>query len=175
MRCRGAPASGPHGGEHAVWLRQNALGSSQLGSPRRVRLVAHLCAHALQPQEQEIAALEEAIRNRLAGPSGASGKAERLAAKKAAFSQDEWARISLYTAFMAREDEARRIARERAAKKAAADKLAAAMAEAQQRKCVHHAGPGAAPGTQGMRAAAPAWRHTHAACCMLRRGSGQRV
>lgn len=85
-------------------------------------------------EEQEIAALEEAIRNRLAGPSGASGKAERLAAKKAAFSQDEWARISLYTAFMAREDEARRAARERAAKKAAADKLAAAAAEAQQRK-----------------------------------------
>ncbi|KAL4421469.1 hypothetical protein ABPG75_010760 [Micractinium tetrahymenae] len=85
-------------------------------------------------EEQEIAALEEAIRNRLAGRRGTSGKAERLAAKKAAFSQDEWARISQYVAFMAKEDEARRAAQERAAKKAAASKLAAATGEAQQRK-----------------------------------------
>lgn len=80
--------------------------------------------------------MEEAIRNRLAGRPGSSGKAERLAAKKASFSRDEWARISQHIAFMAREDEAHRKAQERAAKKAAAAKLAAATAEAQQRKCV---------------------------------------
>ncbi|KAL4432214.1 hypothetical protein ABPG77_005976 [Micractinium sp. CCAP 211/92] len=85
-------------------------------------------------EEQEIVALEEAIRNRLAGRRGTSGKAERLATKKASFSRDEWARISQHIAFMAREDEARRVAQERAAKQAAAAKLAAATAEAQQRK-----------------------------------------
>lgn len=85
-------------------------------------------------EEQEISALEDAIRNRLAGRRGTSGKAERLAAKKAAFSQNGWARISQYMAFMAREDEARRAAQERATKKAAAAALEAATAEALQRK-----------------------------------------
>lgn len=118
-------------------------------------------------QEQEISALEDAIRNRLAGRRGTSGKAERLAAKKAAFSQNGWARISQYMAFMAREDEARRAAQERATKKAAAAALEAATAEALQRKCVP-AGRGGAH--DGMLAVARTW------CALLIhtcRGSGR--
>ncbi len=59
--------------------------------------------HSVCLQEDEITYLEDAIRNRLAGRSGASGRAEKLAAKKSQFSQDEWAKITLYMAFMARE------------------------------------------------------------------------
>lgn len=44
-------------------------------------------------QEEDISALEDASRNRLAGRRGASGKAERLAAKKSLFSRDEWSHV----------------------------------------------------------------------------------
>ena len=149
----------------------------------------------IHPQEEDISALEDAIRNRLAGRRGASGKAERLAAKKSLFSRDEWSQvgrdsgalagsgcwlhawvvaasdklpaacssphvggccsaaclsprgcpiprrpppcpqISLYVAFMAREDEKRAAAATRAAKREVNAQLQGQAAQVAQRKC----------------------------------------
>ena len=94
------------------------------------------CAHRYGLQEQDIAALEDAVRNRLASSKGMSGRAEKLAAKKALFNNDQWARISAYMAFMAREDEARAAAVTRQHKRATAGAMAATAAEAEKRKCV---------------------------------------
>ena len=85
-------------------------------------------------QAEDIGHLEDSIRNRLVGRRGASGRAEKLAAKKSLFSNDEWSRILLYTAFMAREDEARAAQATRAAQRSARARLDGQVAEAEQRK-----------------------------------------
>lgn len=138
-----------------------------------------LAPHSSPPQEEDISALEDAIRNRLAGRRGASGKAERLAAKKSLFSRDEWSQvgscatlphacmagwrsrpaaslagvstcalrppapqISLYVAFMAREDEKRAAAASRATKREVKEQLQGQAAQAAQRKWVAGRGGG---------------------------------
>ncbi|KAI3423837.1 hypothetical protein D9Q98_009673 [Chlorella vulgaris] len=85
-------------------------------------------------EDQDISYLEDAIRNRLAGRTGASGRAERLAAKKSLFSNDDWSRISLYMAFMAREDARREAAADKARKKEVHGLLAGQVAVTAQRK-----------------------------------------
>jgi hypothetical protein len=85
-------------------------------------------------QDQDISYLEDAIRNRLAGRTGASGRAERLAAKKSLFSNDDWSRISLYMAFMAREDAKREAAADKARKQEVHGLLAGQVAVTAQRK-----------------------------------------
>ncbi|KAL4855653.1 hypothetical protein ACK3TF_003744 [Chlorella vulgaris] len=85
-------------------------------------------------EDQDITYLEDAIRNRLAGRTGASGRAERLAAKKSLFSNDDWSRISLYMAFMAREDAKRENAADKARKKEVHGLLAGQVAVTAQRK-----------------------------------------
>ena len=85
---------------------------------------------------EDIGLLEDAIRNRLAGRTGASGRAERLEPKKALFSRDEWSRIALYVAHTARQDERRRGVEATAGKRRVAAGLQAQVAEAQQRRWV---------------------------------------
>ncbi|KAI7839562.1 hypothetical protein COHA_006689 [Chlorella ohadii] len=96
--------------------------------------VARFLREGAGAEEEDISALEDAIRNRLAGRRGASGKAERLAAKKSLFSRDEWSQISLYVAFMAREDEKRAAAATRSAKREVKEQLQGQAAQAAQRK-----------------------------------------
>jgi hypothetical protein len=86
-------------------------------------------------QDQDISYLEDAIRNRLVSPAGTSGKAERLAAKKSLFSNDEWSRISRYMAFMEREDEKKRSAAAREHRQQVRGEMAGQAAEAAQRRC----------------------------------------
>ncbi|PRW32605.1 flagellar associated [Chlorella sorokiniana] len=102
--------------------------------------VARFLREGAGAEEEDISALEDAIRNRLAGRRGASGKAERLAAKKSLFSRDEWSQISLYVAFMAREDEKRTAAATRAAKREVNAQLQGQAAEVAQRKRVEKEG-----------------------------------
>jgi hypothetical protein len=85
-------------------------------------------------QDQDISCLEEAIRNRLASRTGTSGRSERLGAKRSLFSNDEWARIATYMAFMEREDERRAAAAARAQKRETRTLLAGQVAQAKQRK-----------------------------------------
>lgn len=87
-------------------------------------------------QDQDISYLEDAIRNRLASRTGASGKAERLAATKSLFSNDEWSRISLFMALMERKDESQRAAAESVHKREVHSLMAGQVAEAQKRKYV---------------------------------------
>ncbi|EFN54646.1 hypothetical protein CHLNCDRAFT_135206 [Chlorella variabilis] len=85
-------------------------------------------------EDQDISYLEDAIRNRLASRTGASGKAERLAATKSLFSNDEWSRISLFMALMERKDESQRAAAESVHKREVHSLMAGQVAEAQKRK-----------------------------------------
>ncbi|GAB4822704.1 hypothetical protein N2152v2_009750 [Parachlorella kessleri] len=91
-------------------LQQNFKG--QAGDEASRRIIAEEVVRFIRSsqgvEEEDVAALEEQIRHRLAG-KGITGKAEKLEAKQAAMKQDDWSKVCLYMSYLAKEDERRKL------------------------------------------------------------------